>query len=221
MPEKETIQPIQPKNCLNLIKGLFIKPPFEELSFNEKAWLKILCYINLVGSLEVTGLGKIENNIITDVKLLNQIVASAHVQCTETAISDFIAELPKNEIKYWQLDWHSHVNMSVNPSSTDYINYELMNEIRGKSGFPFMVINKKQDINCKWYFCDDVSKDIKVVKPDNIALSEAALVAIYQGCEQDIIKYCKQKIHYNAKKNIIQNPEKPEQILMDCNYQDY
>ena len=145
---------------------MFLPPSFTKLEFTPYAWVKINCYINIIGDLEVTGLGKIEDGLITDVKLLHQRVKPAFVECNPEAIADFMREVGMREISKWKLDWHSHVNMATSPSGTDWNNYEVMSELREGQQFPVMIVNKSQSVYCGCYMGKSSTKPIEIIKPE-------------------------------------------------------
>ena len=76
--------PVEVENCWGKIKRMFIpvKPILDKIVFSELAWAKIHCYINLIGNLEITGFGKIEDGIVTDIKIIRQSVKSTLVDST-------------------------------------------------------------------------------------------------------------------------------------------
>ena len=167
---------------------MFCKKPIERLEFSPKAWLKINAYINLIGDLEITGLGKVEKiegkDIITDIIILKQIVDSIKCECEATAIPNFLNTLPIEERQLWILDWHSHVDMAVTPSLTDTNNYRTMFAIRLNNIFPVMIINKQQNIYCANYYGNDYYKNIPVSY--SLGVTEEEIKTIYKECQKDI-----------------------------------
>lgn len=186
---------MQVTECFNLIKHLLLntKQYTEPLTFTPEAWVKINCYIHLIGNLEITGLGKIEDNKITDVKLLTQEVRAAYVECDDDAISDFIQQHP-TEAHLWQLDWHSHVDMSTSPSGTDWKNYAEMQEIRMGNTFPFLVINKSQEMTAGEYIGGGKYHRLTINKPESIPLTQQQMKDIYEQCKADIQLHCTQYV---------------------------
>ena len=97
---------IKPTKCLSFLKNLFCKKPIERLEFSPKAWLKINAYINLIGDLEITGLGKVVKiegkDIITDIIINTSIFQDrlslfvlhtifTHFYCSKYALTSSIA----------------------------------------------------------------------------------------------------------------------------------
>jgi len=173
------------------IRNMFIPkvPEISSLIFSELAWVKINCYIRLVGGYEVTGFGKIENGIITDIKIIKQSIKSTLVDSTCEQLMEFIREVGGKEIAKWSLDWHSHVEMGTSPSGTDTTNWREQHEARDGMQFPVMIINKRGSVYCHCYMGDGDSKpiDVKYLTP-TFTLEE--LRAIYDGCAKDVEEKC-------------------------------
>lgn len=186
-------------DCFKKIKRLFIKqvPEFEKLIFSQLAWVKINCFINLVGDYEVTGFGKVEDGVITDIKILKQSIKSALVDCTAESMVAFLREVGASEINKWCLDWHSHVNMGVTPSHTDKTNWAEQYEARDDKQFPAMIINKRQAIYCHCYMGDDESTPVEVTffPPE---FTEKELKDIYDECAKEVEAKCT-KASYTSK----------------------
>lgn len=186
---------MQTTNVFNLLKNLFIgERRYDSLEFTPYAWAKINSYIYLVGGYEVTGMGKLEKKsgkendyLITDIAIFKQTVRSAYVECNIEAVETFIRQHAK-EIDKWQLDWHSHVEMSTGPSGTDTGNYEVMQELRMGSTFPFLIINKQGSITAGEYMGASKYNNIKVTIPK--AMDEETLARAYKEAEADVQKLC-------------------------------
>lgn len=185
---------VTPANCFRLIKNLFSEKPITEYTFTPLAWAKINFYINLIGDLEITGLGKLEGNMITDIGILRQVVRSAYVSCDEIAIAEFMRDKAPEEAIKWNLDWHSHVDMGVTPSSTDKNNYEVMGSLRFGEIFPFMIINKSQDIYSANYYGNGHWRNIKIHKPIEAEMQNLNLKEIHDSCKKDITEKCKEEV---------------------------
>ena len=183
-------------DCKDYIKSMFIESPIKQLTFTNTAWAKINCYINLIGDLEITGFGKVEGDKITDVRILKQSVKPAFVNSSPEAISEFIMSRPRAEIKsgVWCLDWHSHVNMGVFASGTDTANYKDIYRIRMNKPFPYMIINKSQDIHSKMYMGHGVTKDIQIYY-DDTAITDDEVELIYNECVVDIEELCTEETY--------------------------
>jgi hypothetical protein len=188
---------IVPDNCRTLLKNLLIGSYAEKITFSPYAWAKINCYINLIGDLEITGLGKIEDNIVTDVALLKQEVESAEVNCDQTAISNFLMSLPEEEkiSGCWKLDWHSHVNMTATPSGTDDRNYEQMLKIRMGKPFPVVIINKQQEIYGAMYLGNKNYRDLKVFYQGE-KISDKDFSELYIQCKKDVLENCVENVYH-------------------------
>ena len=175
--------------CFKLIRRLIEKPKYTKLKVSNKVWLKLLCYINLVGDYEISGFGRIKNNEIIDFKILRQTIGRANAKCDEQAVVEFMKSVPINEISEWELDWHSHVNFNPTPSGTDWGNYELMQEIRLGNQFPVMIVNKHQELTLINYLNKLKSTPIELINTEE-EVTEEELTVIYNNCKQDIEELC-------------------------------
>ncbi len=193
-----TIKAVIPEDCKKWLKNLFTRRPVKELAFTKYSWAKINCYINLIGDLEITGLGKIQDGKIIDIVILKQSVKSTYVSCDDDAIADYLRTLTKEERRaYSFLDWHSHVNMGVSPSTTDWDNYEDMLDIRMGKSFPIMIINKSQNVFCGNYFGKKKYDNINITY-DLTPLTDAEFEAIYEECKKDIEEKCVEEKTYTV-----------------------
>lgn len=188
-----SVVPVSTKECKQLIYNLFASPKYKELNITKTAYIKLMCYINLIGDYEISGFGRIQNGTITDVKILKQQVRAAYVECDEDAVLEFIRSIPKEQLSEWELDWHSHVNMGVIPSGTDWNNYESMSTLRGYKQFPAMIINKKQDYTLMNYISENNSEDIELNITDE-PITQAEIDKIYAEAKKDIKENCTKSI---------------------------
>lgn len=189
-----TTKNIEVKDLYIGLKNRFCSNLIKKLEFTPHAWVKLNCYINLIGDKEITGFAKLEDGKITDVKIIKQEVEGAYVKSKDDyAIAEFLSELPLEDIEkgLWNLDWHSHVNMNVFASGTDWSNYNSMLEYRNYKPFPAMVVNKKGDIWCENILGNHESVSIDVYVPDSCnLLTEEEFKQIYQECKKDIEQKC-------------------------------
>lgn len=175
--------------CFDIIKGLAQYPKYTKLIFDAKAYLKLMCYIHLIGDYEIGGFGRIQDSKVIDIKILRQQVRPATVDSDEIAIAEFMRSVPPQELSEWELDWHSHVNMSTYPSNTDWGNYASMQELRMGQQYPILVINKTEAYTCKNYINAYRTPDIKV-DVETAHFSEDELLEIYSQCKKDIQELC-------------------------------
>lgn len=173
------------KECLAKIKTLFAKPKYTKLNITTEAWIKLNCYINLVDDLEVTGFGKIEDDTITDFKIVKQIATGTTANATDDAIIDLLRSIPEENIEKWTLDWHSHVDMETFKSGTDKANYRIMHQARGYKQFPIMIVNKRGDVLLQDYINEDNTPDIELtlLKKD---VDDKTIETIYAECKKDV-----------------------------------
>lgn len=174
------------KNCLGKIMNLFKQAKYDELVITKKAYLKLMCYVNLVDELEITGLGRIKNKEIIDFKIPVQEVTGTTADATDESIINLLRELPIEEIEEWELDWHSHASMKTFISSTDEANYELMMMGRGYNQFPIMVVNKKSEFTLTNFMGEGKTQDIKLKIKDEEDLSQKEIKEIYEKCKKEI-----------------------------------
>jgi hypothetical protein len=190
---------MKPKNCYTLLKNkLTVKKP-EPIIFTEEAYAKLLCYTHMVGDLEISGFGKVEDNTCTDIIILKQTVRSAYAQIEEEVIEEFIRTTPDRQ-KY-TLDWHSHVKMGTSPSGTDTTNYDEMIALRGGNPFTFLIVNQREDITAGLWLGDGNHYPAKIIVPKTIP--QPVLDAAYKECaaqvEALVTKEVYVPIQYNNK----------------------
>ena len=183
--------------CLfDILEKIYPTPPkIKELKLSQKARLKLWCYINLVGEYEITGFGKIEDGVITDVRILKQKVKSTTVDCNQDAMNEFLLSIPAEERGLWILDWHSHVNMNTFYSGTDTNNYEEQWKARLKEQYPIMVVNKRDEYTINQYVNPNRMGDIKLERED-ITLSKEEIEEIYNQCKEDVETLCSREEYY-------------------------
>lgn len=194
---KTSIVPVTLRECKQLIYNIFAKPKYKELKVTKSAYIKLMCYINLIGDYEISGFGRIKDGTIIDFKILKQEVKPAYVECDDDAVMEFIRSVPKEQLSEWELDWHSHVDMGVTPSGTDWSNYEDMSNLRGHEQFPIMIINKRQEYTLMNYISEDNSEDIDLVITDE-NVTQKEIDKIYDECKKDIKENCTKAIEIKA-----------------------
>lgn len=185
----------QTTDCWRKILSLVFpeKPKFSKLTFTYPAWLKLQCYINLIGDYEITGFGRIVDNHIVDIKIIPQTVKSAEVDCDIDAMVDFIKQVPVSERGQWILDWHSHVNMGVFMSGTDSKNYEEQFEARLNQQFPVMIVNKRGEVWCNNYMETGLKPIEVTIDKDSIPMTRETLLELYNECDNEVQNKCKKK----------------------------
>ena len=177
--------------CLGIINEMFFptEPIYKELTFKREAYAKLMCYINLIGDYEITGFGRVVDNKIVDIKILKQEVKKATVDCDVDAMMEFLTSIPREEMGQWILDWHSHVDMAVFASGTDSSNYKEQYKARLSHQFPYLIINKKQNVYCQCYISPERETEIEM-KLESDGLTQERLLEIYEECKEDIQKLC-------------------------------
>lgn len=184
--------------CYNIVRNMFVEPEYTELYITSKAWTKLMCFIHLVGEYEITGFGRIQENVdtpngpkraITDFDIIEQEVKQAYVEADADAVLDFMRKLPADQRGEWTLDWHSHVNMGVSPSGTDWTNYSSMLSARMNKQFPAMIVNKRGDVSMHCIITSAKHPEIKVyIIQEN--LNDEDFSAIYYECKEKVENLC-------------------------------
>lgn len=190
--------------CYDLVKELFYptQPKWNELTFKKEAWMKLMCYINLIGEFEITGFGRVVNNEIVDIKILKQSVKSTTVDCNLNSMQEFLMSIPKEELGEWILDWHSHVNMGVFASGTDTANYQEQFKARLNNQYPLLIVNKKQECFARCYISPSKQTEIKLsIKAEDIP--EERLREIYEECKQNIEEMCTKYTYKETKQSSV------------------
>lgn len=206
------IEPIRPSNVFNSVISRFEQPMYEELTFTQECYLKLLFYINLVGDNEVSGYGKIVNDKIVDLYLPKQVLTGATAIIDENAMVDMLREVPSEDLQYYTLDWHSHNNMGASPSSTDKENYKLQAEQRGNKQFVAMIINKSEKIWCKNVICGEKYSDVEVGY-EGLTLSRDEMKKIYDSCVEEVKNKCTSKVTVTTRQsNYVSVPKGSKKI---------
>lgn len=214
--------------CFNLIKKIFEVPVYTELYITSKAWAKLMCFIHLIGEYEISGFGRIQDNIetpdglktaITDFDIIKQEVKSAYVESDSQAVMDFIRQVPSDQRNEWTLDWHSHVNMGVTPSGTDWTNYSSMLSARMDKQFPAMIVNKRGEVSIHQIISAGKHPDVRV-KIVLEELTEEELSAIYNECKDKIEKFCTKAPAITYKNNWYSTGSNYQSSRVGYTYQD-
>lgn len=174
------------------------QPKWTSLTFDYKAWLKMQCYINLVGDYEITGFGRVVNDRIVDVKILKQEVKSATVDCDVDSMLEFMRSIPKDQIGQWILDWHSHVKMGVFASGTDTDNYKAQFEARCRNQFPLMIVNQLGEVYSRVYISPTKEAPL-AIKLEKTPITKEELLALYEGCKKEVEELCSKKTYTYTK----------------------
>lgn len=182
------------KECLNVIKNMWATPEYQKIIITPEAFLKLQCYINLVGDLEITGFGRLQKNddgshTCIDFEIIEQEVRSAYVEADADATLKFLMSLPAEQRGEWMLDWHSHVNMGTSPSSTDWGNYEKQLTARLGKQFPFIIVNKKCEATSGCYLSENKHPNIEIVVQQADIPAEK-IDEIYEYCKKEVQEKC-------------------------------
>ena len=215
-------QKYQVTECKNIIYNFFTEPKYTTLSITKQAYIKLMCYINLIGNYEITGFGRIQNGTITDFRIIQQEVRAAYVECDDDSVLEFIRSIPKEQLSEWELDWHSHVEMGTFASGTDMNNYKSMSDLRGNKQFPVMIVNKQQEFTVMNYISPVNTPEISLNVLDD-EISKEEIDAIYNEVKLDIEEKCTKYItpvttynKYNAKNTYKTNTKSYFEVCASC-----
>lgn len=150
--------------------------------FTMKAYLKMLRllsdYTSEIGWNGVVYRDEEQENLfhITDIIVCPQTVTGVTVDTDQQRLEKWMRELPVDVFNHMRLQGHSHVNMSVSPSTTDTKNWKeivgnLVDDGRDEY-YIFMIWNKKLEHTVRVYdytnnrFYDDASVSVQIDEPD-------------------------------------------------------
>lgn len=207
-----TVEPLEIEECYAKVTSKFEKPKYEALTFTGYAYLKLMYFIHLVGKYEVSGYGKIVEGKIVDLFLPKQTLSSATATIDEDAMVEFLSEIPSDELKYWELDWHSHVEMSATPSATDKTNYQEQADARGNKQFVAMIVNKSENIWCKDVISGVKFSDISLTR-EEIKLSDKKKRELYEECKAIVLEKCHKRLTVTIKTKEEEQEEKERRQL--------
>ncbi len=152
--------------------------------FTPDAWAKMTALINFVGEKEVGWHGVVKraddmeghNYVVSDILVYPQDVASATVNTDQEAYQNWLNAFDDDVFNNIRGHFHSHVNFSPSPSTTDDTHVEsLVNQLSGDMFYLFMIWNKKLEYTCRLYDLREnllfEDKDVAVKTIDNIGLS--------------------------------------------------
>lgn len=84
--------------------------------------------------------------VINDIIIYPQQTSSARIETDDTEYARFVGRLKPEEVSSMRYQGHSHVNMGVAPSTTDYDYYRGVIKNTGKGIQVFGIFNKKEDM---------------------------------------------------------------------------
>lgn len=191
--EEEKLDKYPVTECFQIIKNMYVEPKYTKLYITAEAWIKLMCFIHLIGDYEISGFGRIQNidgiMTVTDFDILKQEVRGAYVEASEDAVMDFIRRTPKEQRGEWTFDWHSHVEMGTTPSGTDWNNYKEMLAARMNEQFPFMIVNKRQEVTSCCYISESRHPAIDMILLKG-GVSEDRMFEIYEQCKAKVETLC-------------------------------
>lgn len=184
-----------------------------KIKISEEAFEKMLYFTKKVNS-EIGGLLKLENDMITDVILLEQEVSNASVNIEARDIAKFVAD-NESMLHFIKGMWHSHNGMQTFFSSVDENTGNTMASINGY--WISIVVNKKSEMVCKLYltkpFVFEVNCSLEVIKNE---------IPHPEWDEEIKIKVKERKFEYNTKyrivNGIVEFPEEKKESLFNDYY---
>lgn len=169
------------------------------LKFKEKAYLKMNSLVsNFDKEVAWHGIctrGEAENEyIVSDILVYPQTVTGATVTTDQQEYQNWLAALPDEEFNNLRFQGHSHVNMSVTPSSVDDNLYEsILSQLDDTMFYVFMIINKRGEMTIKIY-------DLK----ENLYFENKEVEVSYIPDETGILSFMEE-----AKKLVVDRPITP------------
>lgn len=125
------------------------------INITPTAWVKMQALVSEYSSeVEWYGLMKRENNTIELYDILNypHTVSSCSVRGDYKTHEDWLFSLPQEQFKHLRMHGHSHVKMSVCPSSVDEdFRKDTIIQLPDDDMYLFMILNKKGDIEATFY----------------------------------------------------------------------
>lgn len=127
----------------------------KKIILSAECYAKIMNWVNLCPK-EISGLGTMtetkDSIYVDDVYLLDQEVSATETELDPAAIQKLLSTLPPGESNRMRFWWHSHVNMGVFWSTTDYA---CINTLRGEGKILSIVFNKKDEYKARIDYDDD------------------------------------------------------------------
>ena len=199
------ITPLEVTECYRKVMSKFETPLYTKLDWSPRAYLKLQFIINLVGGYEVTGYGRVKNGKVIDVSIPKQTLTSTTANVDEMSMVDFMSKIPKEQLSEWILDWHSHVEMSTSPSSTDKENYNEQFEARGCQQFIATIVNKKESCWCKCVVGGGRFEDVEVSINDNFEGIDTK--ELYDECVELVKDNCKKEVTVVVQTKLFETPK--------------
>ena len=165
-----------------------------ELVFSELAWYKTIAVVYNFGK-EVAWHGFAERRegdeyYISDITIYPQKVTGATVHTDDKEYATWLMGLDDEQYNTLRMQGHSHVDMSVTPSSTDWNYYKgILQSLDDKGFYIFAIFNKKQEV-CPMIF--DMEKNIFFDKNDieiTIEYGDLGLTEFIDGAEALVTEY--------------------------------
>ena len=163
-------------SLLDSIKALRDPP---KVFITLEAITKIKCFVHLASG-EINGLGRVEKRkndlVVVDSFILKQKVSRGDAETDPVALNRFVAEYEDPSKLNFQ--WHSHVNMRAEFSSTDTDTIkEYPNDFMIS-----LVINKQGEYSCR----------LDLYKPFYVGFEVPLLVIL--PVEEKLLKYCQKRM---------------------------
>lgn len=144
---------------INLSMGAFLKveddTPKIKVMFSPLAYAKMLNYVRQ-SSLEIAWHGCVERRdddfYVKDVFCYPQKVTGTTVETDDEPYSQWVDSLDTDTYNTMRMQGHSHVNMSVTPSGTDWNYYkQQLRDTATDDFYIFLIMNKRHEVWCNVY----------------------------------------------------------------------
>ena len=167
------------------------------LMFSPLAYAKMLGYIREC-DLEIAWHGVVERIsnddipvgfYVKDVICYPQKITGATVETDDEPYNQWINSLDTDTYNNMRIQCHSHVNMGVTPSSTDWNYYkQQLRDTADDDFYIFLIMNKRHEL---WYNIYDKLNNIHYEKGDiEFSVVDENFNDLISNCKSDITKYC-------------------------------
>ena len=148
------------------------------IGFTEEAYNKMWALVDH-NDKEIGWHGTVEHKdnayLITDILVYPQTVTAASIRADETKFNDWMLELaisPEDTFDKLRFHGHSHVNMSVSPSTVDLqLQEDTLAQIKDDDFYIFFIVNKSRAIWCRLYDKKTgliyETNDVEIISPKN------------------------------------------------------
>ena len=192
-----------------------IEPLKTVVEFSETAWQQILILTHSRDT-EIGWSGTVkrlddEHFLVEEIYVPPQTVTGATYRTDNEEYSKWLMGMSDDEYNNMKLNGHSHVDMSVSPSSLDLEKQqEIVSQLNGESFYIFMIFNKKHDMDIRVYdFKRNITvmnDEVEVISPESIGLGDFLIHANNQ-IKKSTYTYTPSVTYSKGKSAIYDNPK--------------